>query len=165
MTLNYGFCRLEEGVLRYAPVMVRHDGTVSVNPAGAVYAALGWYRLVKDPPAPGAGRVAVEDEPAAWAWEADGMLVRVTYREEDVPAPEPAPRRWTPLTLKRGAEARGWWVSLRSVLEAAGGYEDFLMCQFVAEDDAMFPPIYGALCDAFGKEQVDAYLDGLPTEA
>ena len=93
------------------------------------------------------------------------MIVEVTYTAEDIPAPEPIPRKWTPLTIKRSAEAKGWWAAFKGILEADEVYEDFLMCQFVAEDDAMFSPIYNALCDAFGKEQVDAHLNELPTEA
>ena len=166
MKMNFVFCKTDDGgMLRYAPFALNYNGMVMVNPPAEVYAALGWYAKTATPPDPVEGKVWEEDEPSAWAWDAATMTVRVTYHAEDVPAPEPMPRRWTPLTLKRGAVTRGWWDALKGILENANGYEDFLMCQFVAEDDAMFAPIYAVLCDAFGEDAVKSYLDELPTEA
>ena len=166
MKMNYDYCKLDENaMLRYAPSIIKDDAGYHANPPQELYASNGWYRKTATPPEAAEGRYWVENEPRDWAWDAETMTVTVTYREVIVPEPEPMPRRWTPLTLKRGAEAKGWWAAFKGILEAAGGYEDFLMCKFVSEDDAMFSPIYGALCDAFGREYVDAYLNELPTEA
>ena len=166
MKMNYDYCRLDENaMLRYAPSIIKDDAGYHANPPQEVYAAHGWYRKTAAPPEPIEGKVWVEKEPSAWVWSAGDMIVEVTYTAEDIPAPETIPRKWTPLTIKRSAEAKGWWAAFKGILEADECYEDFLMCQFVAEDDAMFSPIYNALCDAFGKEQVDAHLNELPTEA
>lgn len=97
-------------------------------------------------------------------WKVEDNECRQVFDVVEDELVEPQPRRWTPLTLKRGAAARGWWEQFRAILQSAEGYEDFLMCQYVAEDDPMFRPIYDALCGMFGKELVDAYLDELPTE-
>lgn len=166
MRMNYDYCYLDEsGMLRYMPMILKDGDSYRVNPPPEVYAAHGGYkrRAIKHEPVEGV--VWVENEPKDWAWDSDAMIVTVTYHEESAPEPAPIVRKWTPLTLKRGAEAKGWWGAFKGILEAANGYEDFLMCQFVAEDDAMFSPIYGALCDAFGDDAVREYLAELPTEA
>lgn len=166
MRLNYDYCYLDDsGMLRYMPMILKDGDSYRVNPPPEVYAAHGGYLKTDTKPEPIEGKAWIENDAKEWSWDDAAMAVAVTYHAEDVPEPEPIPRKWTPLTLKRGAEAKGWWNTFKQILEAANGYDDFLMCQFVAEDDAMFAPIYGALCDALGKGDVDAYLNELPTEA
>ena len=166
MRMNYDYCYLDDnGSLRYMPMILKDGDSYRVNPPQEVYAAHGGYKKTAAPPEPVEGVYWAENEPKDWVWDDTAMTVAVTYHEGVVPEPEPIVRKWTPLTLKRGAEAKGWWGAFKAKLEANGGYEDFLMCQYVAEDDAMFPGIYNALCDALGKDEVDAYLAELPTEA
>lgn len=101
---------------------------------------------------------------ASERWVSDGQKITVVREFKPLPEPTPVARRWTPLTLKRGAVAKGWWDEFKGILNLASGYEDFLMCQFVSEDDPMFQPIYNALCATFGTGLVDEYLSELPTE-
>lgn len=164
MNKSYGNVN-EEGTLVYAEseVGIELNGkTIKVHdPSEKMYNDNGFYR-VNDRHRPGCPEGHHLVPTGRWKVE-DNECRRVFDVVEDEPV-EPQPRRWTPLTLKRGAAVRGWWEQFRAILQSAEGYEDFLMCQYVAEDDPMFRPIYDALCGMFGKELVDAYLDELPTE-
>ena len=164
MRTNSSFGRLVNGTVEHAPktlVVTGEDGRVRIipNPTAEDYLAAGYKCIVDHRLPPSEGFAIVAD-----GWDDQVEEIVAVYRYEPVAAPEPTVRKWTPLTLKRGAVARGWWDQFRAILQSADGYEDFLMCQHVAEDDPMFTPIHAALCSVFGDEAVDGYLDGLPTE-
>lgn len=154
--MNHSFGKLVDGRVEYAPDVIRVDGHDAISPSAEQYLAVGWKRVKDVAPATDERHYAV-----ATGWtETDAEIVR-TYEVREV---EPIVRKWTPLTLKRGAVARGWWEAFKAILTAADGYEDFIMCQFVAEDDPMFAPIKSALAAQFGADAVDGYLSELPTE-
>ena len=154
--MNRNFGKLVGGVVEYAPDVIRVDGHDAISPSEEQLLAAGYKRVTERAPETDEKHYAV-----ATGWtEAVTEIVR-TYEVREV---EPTVRKWTPLTIKRGAVARGWWEAFKAILTAADGYEDFVMCQFVAEDDPMFAPIKAALAAQFGADEVDGYLAELPTE-
>lgn len=154
--MNRNFGKLIGNEVTFAPDIIRVDGHDAISPSEEQLLAAGWKRVKDVAPETDEKHYAVA---TGWA-ETDAEIVR-TYEVREV---EPTVRKWTPLTLKRGAVARGWWEAFKAILTAADGYEDFVMCQFVAEDDPMFAPIKAALAAQFGADAVDGYLAELPTE-
>lgn len=154
--MNRNFGKLVGGVVEYAPDVIRVDGHDAISPSEEQLLAVGWKRVKDVTPETDEKHYAV-----ATGWTETVTEIVRTYEVREV---EPTVRKWTPLTLKRGAVARGWWEAFKAILTAADGYEDFVMCQFVAEDDPMFAPIKAALAAKFGADAVDGYLAELPTE-
>lgn len=151
------------------PVMI--GGKQRLHPSPEQAAALGAYPRADDdvPPTPPDGKIAVPD-----SWEvSDGKWVR-TWRYED--APPPPPRRWSRLSLKTALAQAGMLAAARSYLaavEVAPGYmaaEALTDCDYIEEG---YPTAerWGAILDgaaqALGKtrEEIDAFLDAIPTEA
>lgn len=75
------------------------------------------------------------------------------------------PRKWTRLSMKRALAAAGKWDIARSAMETLGIWDEFLMCDFIAEDDPSFVSAYDAVCAKYGKDEIDAFLDTVPAEA
>ena len=93
----------------------------------------------------------------------DSAYIYPEYVEvENPPAP---PRRWSSLAIKRVLEARGSWAEVKGLLEAAGVYDDFLMADYIAEDDDAFLAARAEAVKLYGEETVAAILAAIPTEA
>lgn len=152
--MKYG--KLVNGTIQYAPKTVEANGHLHLRPTAEDYLTAGFKPVIDERPYTSPTEYAV-----AVGWEEFENSISRIYEIRPI---EPQPRRWTPLTMKRAAVAKQWWASFREVLEQYSAYEDFLMCQFIAENDPMFQPIYQALCAKYGEEEVKNYLDGLEVE-
>ena len=78
-------------------------------------------------------------------------------------APKPPPRKWSRLSLKRALFSKGWWATAKGLMQAADAYDDFLMCDYVQEDDPAFIPLLDEMRRIYGPE-IDEVLDALPLE-
>ena len=144
----------------YAPrYAITVNGRKIYNPKDKHYRLAGFLPVVEVPPS----------EPPAegyhWeprGWEAQENAIRRVYVE--VANPPPAPRRWSSLAIKRVLEARGSWAEVKRMLEAAGVYDDFLMADYIAEDDQAFLSARAEAVKLYGEETVAAILDAIPQE-
>ena len=93
-------------------------------------------------------------------WSDEGGVVHRTYSA--VEDPPPAPRRWSSLSIKRALEGRGRWETVKSVLDAAARYDDFMMADYIAVDDDAFKAARRQAVSLYGEEDVAAFLDSLP---
>ena len=157
--MNRNFGKLEDGALTYAPDALIIDGRTILSPKATHYLAAGYLPIEDAPPS----------EPPAegyhWearGWEAQEGAIRRVYAE--VENPPPAPRRWSSLAIKRVLEARGSWAEVKAMLEAANAYDDFLMADYIAEDDEAFLAARAEAVKLYGEETVAAILDTIPTE-
>lgn len=129
-------------------------------PTAADYARAGYLPVVDDYPS----------EPApegyhyeAISWTEFNDAIRRVYAP--VQNPPPAPRRWSSLAVKRVLEARGSWGEVKGLIEAANLYDDFLMADYIAEDDDAFIAARAEAVRLYGEETVAAILDSIPREA
>ena len=149
-----------------APNPITLDGHVVVNPSIPQNARIGAYPLGTSTPEPPEGKVAVKD-----GYElVDGHWCP-TWRYEDAPAP--APRRWTKLTIEDAladrldeVDAFLGSVIIKGKLTAARA---FSRCDYIEEGYGgaeTWNALLNGAATALGKtrEEVDAFLDALPTE-
>lgn len=150
---NYG--KLTDGRLVYAPDAVTTAEGFHLNPTAEHYASCGWLPVSDMPPAPRDGYYAV---PAGWT-EKDGAIVRV-YEERAIEPPTPIPTRYSKLRLIVAAKKRGKWDAIKSFIETAGYWDEWLVCQYLADDYEGFSDIKARAANALGMtaEEVDEML-------
>lgn len=151
---NYG--KLSEGEkIIYAPSEVKIGNTYYPAPTAEQYAAFGYLPVRDMPPAPREGYYAV---PTGWT-EKDGAIIR-TYEERAIEPPTPMPTRYSKLRLIVAAKKRGKWDAIKSFIEAAGYWDEWLVCQYLADDYEGFADIKARAANALGMtaEEVDAIL-------
>ena len=168
--INRNFGKLTGGKLTYAPTALIIDGRTILNPNAESYAAAGY--LPVDTAAPSVPpREGYHWTPDGWE-ERDGAIRRVWREEANPPSP---PRRWTRLSIKTALAQAGILPPVYGFLqtvEIANGYmawEALSDCDYVEEG---YPntEAWNALLDgaarALGKtrEEIDAFLDAIPTE-
>ena len=168
--LNRNFGKLIDGELTYAPRSLVIDGREIWNPRAETYARAGYLPVVEaspsDPP-----REGYHYAPDGWE-ERDGAIRRV-WREEA--NPPPPPRRWTRLdiltalgesdmfdaafTYLNGIEVKPHitaWLGLNTANYIEEGYPNAEKWNALLDGAAV----------ALGKtrEEIDAFLDAIPTE-
>lgn len=144
------------GGIDYAPSALNTPKGYTFNPSDEDYLAAGWKRISDHMPPSREGGYWT-----ATGWtETEATIDRVYEWREN----EPTPRRWTPLTIKRAAASQGIWGEFKEMLTANDAYEDFLMCQFVADNDPSFVELRKALAAKFGEDFVAQFLSGLEVE-
>lgn len=168
--MNKNFGKLNGGTIEYAPDTLTIGGRKVYNPKAVHYRIAGYLPVDTAFPSnpPSEGHHWVAD-----GWEECYGAIRRVWREEA--NPPPPPRRWTRLSIKTALATAGMlpqaYAFLASV-EITNGYmawEALIDCDYVEE-------FYGgaekwnALLDgaavALGKtrEEIDAFLDAIPTE-
>ena len=152
--LNRKYGKLMDGAIAYAPIELLADAGLIINPTAANYVAAG-YLPVLDAPATREGFYAV---PTGWE-EKDGVIVR-TYEERAIEPPTPPPTRYSKLRLIVAAKKRGKWDAIKSFIETAGYWDEWLVCQYLADDYEGFADIKARAANALGMtaEEVDAML-------
>lgn len=160
MRMNYDYCYLDEdGMLRYMPMIIKDGGSYRVNPPPDVYAAHGGYkrRAIKHEHLDGV--VWVENDPKDWAWDKDLMIVEVTYHAEDVPEPEPTPKRYNKYNLGVAIEDAGLLDAFLALFEANAKLKfHWNNADEFEEGDANFEAFKSAMIAAFGDETVTDIL-------
>ena len=68
----------------------------------------------------------------------------------------PAPRTWTPLSIKRACGAR--WPAVKAALQDADIYEDFIMAEELREGDEAFERGRSRAIAQYGEEVVEGVL-------
>lgn len=152
---NRAYCRVANGGtgIEYAPDLLWPSMT---PPTAEVYRLSGWLKnSIQSAPSSNGYHV------AAVRYEARDGRIFAVYEYE---ANAPVVRRWTPLAIKRSAMRLGKWDALKQFLVAAGAYDDFIMAQYEAEDDADFIRLIEAARAQLGAEAVDAVLNGAEVE-
>lgn len=177
--INRKFGKLIDGAITYAPTALVIDGREIWNPRAETYAAAGYLPVVETPPSDPAPE-GYHYEARGWAYSPSGSsessatsIVRVY---ETVPNPPPPPRRWTRLSIKTALATAGMLDAAKAFLsstEIATGYtawEALTDCDYI-EEGFGGAEAWNALLDgaavALGKtrEEIDAFLDAIPTEA
>ena len=143
-------------------------GHVVVHPSIAQCATVSAYPLGSSTPEPPEGKIAVRD-----GYELiDGHWVP-TWRYED--APPPPPRRWSRFTIKGALADAHMLPAAKQFLEAYELKPDYTALEAFTDVDYIEEGYGGAevwnallngAATALGKtrEEVDAFLDALPTE-
>jgi len=168
--INRNFGKLIEGVVTYAPSVLVLDGRTILNPNAESYAAAGYLPVVDAAPSV-PPREGYHYNPDGWE-ERDGAIRRV-WREEA--NPPPPPRRWTRLSIKTALAQAQMLDAVRQFLSAseiATGYtawEALTDCDYIEEgypDAEKWNAILDGAAQALGKtrEEIDAFLDAIPTE-
>ena len=149
---DYGKLRDDARII-YAPTEVKVGNTYYPAPTAEQYAAAGYLPVRDMPPAPRDGYYAV---PTGWA-EKDGAIIRV-YEERAIEPPTPPPTRYSKLRLIVAAKKRGKWDAIKSFIETAGYWDEWLVCQYLADDYEGFADIKTRGANALGMtaEEVDA---------
>ena len=151
---NYGkLCEGEKII--YAPSELKVGNTYYPAPTAEQYAAAGYLPVRDVPPEAREGYYAV---PTGWT-EKDGAIIRV-YEERAVEPPTPPPARYSKLRLIVAAKKRGKWDAIKSFIETAGYWDEWLVCQYLADDYEGFADIKSRAANALGMtaEEVDAML-------
>lgn len=150
---NYG--KLKDGKLVYAPGAITTTEGFHINPTAAHYASCGWLPVTDTHPEAREGYYAV---PTGWT-NKDGAIVRV-YEEHAIEPPTPPPTRYSKLRLIVAAKKRGKWDAIKSFIETAGYWDEWLVCQYLADDYEGFADIKARAANALGMtaEEVDAIL-------
>ena len=144
----------------YAPrYVIEVNGRKVYNPKDKHYRMAGYQSVVEAAPSVPA-QEGYHYEPRGWEAQ-EGAIRRVYVEAAD---PPPAPRRWSSLAIKRVLESRGSWAEVKAMLEAAGVFYDFLMADYIAEDDEAFVAARAEAVKLYGEETVAAILDTIPTE-
>ena len=153
--MNRKYGKLDNGAITYAPDMIDNGVALLTVPSAEQYAAAGWLPIIDERPAERDGYYAV---PTGWT-EKDGAIVRV-YEERSVEPPTPMPTRYSKLRLIVAAKKRGKWDAIKSFIETAGYWDEWLVCQYLADDYEGFADIKARAANALGMtaEEVDAML-------
>ena len=177
-SINRNFGKLDEqGALTYAPRSLIIDGREIWNPRAETYARAGYLPI--DTSAP------TDPAPDGYHYEPRGWEVHHAYdiADEDcirrvweiVANPPPPPRRWTRLSIKTALATAGMLDAARAFLSAteiATGYtawEALTDCDYIEEgypNAEAWNALLDGAANALGKtrEDIDAFLDAIPTE-
>ena len=171
--VNRNYCKpdAEERPI-YAPSAFRYNGVDYWHPTAEDFALVGYLPLVDELPPD-------FETPDGQHYERTGEIVRdgdcYKWVYVLVPNPPPPPRRWTRLSIKTALAQAGMLDAARQFLSAseiATGYtawEALTDCDYIEEgcggDEAWSALLDGAAV-ALGKtrEEIDAFLDAIPTE-
>ena len=153
--MNRKYGKLDNGAITYAPDMIDNGVALLTMPTAEQYADCGYLPVRDMPPEARDGYYAV---PTGWT-EKDGAIVRV-YEERAVEPPTPMPTRYSKLRLIVAAKKRGKWDAIKSFIEGAGYWDEWLVCQYLADDYEGFTDIKARAANALGMtaEEVDAML-------
>jgi len=175
--MNRNFGRLTEGELTYAPSSLVIDGRTILNPTAESYAAAGYLPVDASEPSEPAPE-GHHYEPGGWEISDDDSspVARHIRRVWELVAnPPPPPRRWTRLSIKTALAKAGMLDAARQFLssnEIATGYtawEALTDCDYIEEgypDAEKWSALLDGAANALGKtrEEIDAFLDAIPTE-
>lgn len=92
-----------------------------------------------------------------------GKVIR-HYRYEPIPEPEPRVRRWSQRNIMVALKETGRWETAKEMMVQMDAWDEFVISQFIAEDNPSFVAAREAAYQAFGKEAVDALVDSIPEE-
>jgi hypothetical protein len=164
--INRNFGKLTGGELTYAPRSLIIDGREIWNPRAETYEQAGYLPVDTSAPSEPAPE-GYHYEPRGWEiFDDDRSPVARHIRRvwELVANSPPPPRRWSSLAIKRVLEARGSWAEVKAMLEEMNAYDDFLMADYIAEDDDVFIEARTQAVVLYGGEKVARILDAIPTE-
>ena len=175
--MNRNFGRLTEGELNYAPSSLVIDGRTILNPTAESYAAAGYLPVDASEPSEPAPE-GYHYEPRGWEiFDDDRSPVARHIRRvwELVANPPPPPRRWTRLSIKTALAKAQMLDAARQFLsstEIATGYtawEALTDCDYIEEgypDAEKWSALLDGAAVALDKtrEEIDAFLDAIPTE-
>ena len=168
--INRNFGKLIEGAITYAPSVLVLDGRTILNPNVESYAAAGYLPVVDAAPIV-PPREGYHYTPDGWE-EREGAIRRVWREEAD---PPPPPRRWTRISIKTALAQAGMLDAVRQYMQSVNFGNDYTVWEALTDCDYIeegYPNAekWNALLDgaaqALGKsrEEIDAFLDAIPTE-
>jgi len=168
--INRNFGKLIEGALTYAPSVLVIDGRTILNPNAESYAAVGYLPVVDAAPSV-PPREGYHYTPDGWE-EREGAIRRV-WREEA--NPPPPPRRWTRLDILTALGESDMFDSAVAYLNSIEvkphitAWLGLNTANYIEEgypDAEKWNALLDGAAQALGKtrEEIDAFLDAIPTE-
>ena len=157
----------------YAPrYAITVNGRRVYNPKDKHYRLAGYKSVIDELPTDFETPDGKHYEATGWA-EIEGAIHRVYELRDN---PPPAPRRWTRLSIKTALAQAGMLDAARQFLSAseiATGYtawEALTDCDYIEEgypDAEKWNALLDGAAQALGKtrEEIDAFLDAIPTDA
>lgn len=159
---NRNFGKLDaENRIVYAPVEVKIDGKITINPTAEHYAAAGWLPVIDEKPTDKAGVYYIAE---GWKIRTDeqtsASAIYRTYREEPLAPPAPHVTRYSKLKLIVAAKAAGKWEAIKAFIAQAGYEDEWTACQFLSSDYAQFNVAKEAIIEAgvANAEEIEAIL-------
>ena len=175
--MNRNFGRLTEGELTYAPSSLVIDGRTILNPTAESYAAAGYLPVDASEPSEPAPE-GFHYEPRGWEiFDDDSSPVARHIRRvwELVANPPPPPRRWTKLAIETALaqadmlDAMDAFLAQTTIVGKLTAARAFSRCDYIEEgypDAEKWNALLDGAAAALGKtrEEIDAFLDAIPTE-
>ena len=168
--MNRNFGKLNGGAIEYAPDTLTIEGRKVYNPKAVHYRIAGYLPVVdaspSEPP-----REGYHYTPDGWE-ERDGAIRRV-WREEA--NPPPPPRRWTKLAIETALaqadmlDAMDAFLAQTTIVGKLTAARAFSRCDYIEEfygGEETWNALLDGAAQALGKtrEEIDAFLDAIPTE-
>ena len=168
--MNRNFGKLNEGAIEYAPDTLTIEGRKVYNPKAVHYRIAGYLPVVDAPPSepPREGYHYTSD-----GWEERDGAIRRVWREEA--NPPPPPRRWTKLAIETALaqadmlDAMDAFLAQTTIVGKLTAARAFSRCDYIEEfygGEETWNALLDGAAQALGKtrEEIDAFLDALPTE-
>lgn len=131
--MNLKYAKLADGEIVYAPMSLKAEGGIKVNPTEESYLAAGWKKVVDNPPEAEEGK---HIEPSGWV-ETETSIER-TYAQHPGTRGAAGPRTFSKLKILLALKKRNLWVLVRTWIEEHGLYDFYLAAQFFTEDNEYF---------------------------
>lgn len=136
---NEAYGQLKDGALSgdveltYADDKLMIDGTVVLEPTAEQYADIGFLPIIDNPPAPEEGCYVEAD---GWIVE-DGKIVR-QYKQVPIPEPPAPVYEYSKLAILVQIKQLGYWEQVKTWIQNAGLYDEYLACQSFKSDNPYF---------------------------
>ena len=170
--MNRGYARIREGHIEFAPSELTIDGRLVSNPPYTEYLAQGWKIFIEDAQPP------QREPPEGMQWVRDGWRETITMiypKWRIAKIPEPSPRRWSRLTIKGTLAENHSLPAVEAYLSSLHIKPDYTAWQALTDCDYVeegYPTkeqwndMLDGAATALGKtrEEIDSFLDSLPTE-
>jgi hypothetical protein len=131
-----------------------------IRPKRDEFALMGYLRILLR---------TLEEPPEGKHWERTGTIESYesgyAWIYVLVDNPPPPPRRWSVLSIIRALKSNECYDEIKSALESAGLFDEFIGADYISEDDDSFRSGYAMSVEEYGQEKVDAILDSIPREA
>ena len=175
--MNRNFGRLTDGELTYAPSSLVIDGHTILNPTAESYAAAGYLPVDTSEPSEPAPE-GYHYEPRGWETSDDDRspVARHIRRVWEIVAnPPPPPRRWSRFAIKGALADAHLLPAAKAFLGAYELKPDYTALEAFTDVDyieefyggeEMWNALLDGAAQALGKprEEIDAFLDAIPTE-
>ena len=171
--MNRNFGKLNDGAIEYGPDSLTIEWRTVYNPKAVHYRIAGYLPVIETPPSDPAPEGYHYERTGKYAHSPDGQSVIAQYIP--VPNPPPPPRRWTKLAIETALaqadmlDAMDAFLAQTTIVGKLTAARAFSRCDYIEEgypDAEKWNALLDGAADALGKtrEEIDAFLDAIPTE-